>query len=601
MKHYLLPITLALILFGTIEGVTQKIIISGTVTDEMGSPLIGATVLIVGSTEGTVTDIDGQFSLEVEAGNYQLMVSYTGYESITQTVEATTARKNIDFSLTPGAPLEEVVVTGFSSSRRKRSKPSKLRKAKRPSVAYSSGESYAASPAAVSDKRIRSDKEAKAAGQLTAGEINDFSKWELWKDLKETELESFQEIWDIRPDQRYTLQLTNQDGYPIVDATAHLMDQGKPIWTSKTDNTGKAEFWAALFGSKNQSKTYDIQIEYQGHLLILEQAQIFQNGLNHYQIEAPCNLPNLTDVAFVVDATGSMGDEIAYLKAELEHVANRFAADNPDQTLRLGSVFYRDEGDAYVTKKHDLTRTYPKVVNFVRSQHADGGGDFPEAMDKALDVAINELSWSESATARILFLVMDAPPHQDTQTKKKVQQLCQQASRKGIKIVPVAGSGIDKSTEYLSRCLALTTNGTYVFLTDHSGIGNAHIEPTTDDYDVELLNELLLRLIQQYTTQRACEPIAFGPVSPANTTSNSKVDLLNCYPNPTDGVVYIDLPKNTQELFLTDEAGKILMSLDPSGQEKLEANLANFPSGTYFFKTEQKDQELIGKVILSRL
>ena len=47
--------------------------------------------------------------------------------------------------------------------------------------------------------------------------------------------------------------------------------------------------------------------------------------------------------------------------------------------------------------------------------------------------------------------------------------------------------------------MAIFTDGTYVFITNHSGIGNDHIEPTIGEYQVELLNELIVRLIGEYT------------------------------------------------------------------------------------------------------
>ncbi len=54
------------------------------------------------------------------------------------------------------------------------------------------------------------------------------------------------------------------------------------------------------------------------------------------------------------------------------------------------------------------------------------------------------------------------------------------------------------------RSIALATNGTYVFLTDHSKIGNTHAKPVTDEYDVELLNNLIKRLIFQYCYSVKC-------------------------------------------------------------------------------------------------
>jgi len=68
----------------------------------------------------------------------------------------------------------------------------------------------------------------------------------------------------------------------------------------------------------------------------------------------------------------------------------------------------------------------------------------------------------------------------------------------GVRIIPIASTGIDKVTEFLLRSLAMSTGGTYVFLTDHSGIGDPHLVPTIGDYEVELLNELLVRVIDEY-------------------------------------------------------------------------------------------------------
>ena len=72
------------------------------------------------------------------------------------------------------------------------------------------------------------------------------------------------------------------------------------------------------------------------------------------------------------------------------------------------------------------------------------------------------------------------------------------AQEKGIKIIPIVASGADKTVEYLMRYFSVSTNGTYVFLTDDSGIGNKHLKPTTADFKVEKLNNLIVRLINKY-------------------------------------------------------------------------------------------------------
>ncbi len=85
--------------------------ISGTVTDgSSGETLIGASILVVGTSSGTVSDIDGTYSLEVPATATTLRFSYTGYE----TVEVTLGASNtVDIRMTPGTLLSEIVVIGY--------------------------------------------------------------------------------------------------------------------------------------------------------------------------------------------------------------------------------------------------------------------------------------------------------------------------------------------------------------------------------------------------------------------------------------------------------------------------------------------------------
>ena len=84
------------------------------------------------------------------------------------------------------------------------------------------------------------------------------------------------------------------------------------------------------------------------------------------------------------------------------------------------------------------------------------------------------------------------------QFKTYIHTSVKAAAEKGIKIIPIAASGIDKETEFLMRFFAQATNGTYVFITDHSGVGGSHIEPSIGQFEVEKLNDLMVRLISKY-------------------------------------------------------------------------------------------------------
>lgn len=90
--------------------------VTGKITDaETNEPLIGASVTVVGTTRGAVTDIDGKYRVDVPAGSTQLRFAYTGYK---ETVINLGTSNEVDQSLAPGNALSEVVVVGYGSIRK---------------------------------------------------------------------------------------------------------------------------------------------------------------------------------------------------------------------------------------------------------------------------------------------------------------------------------------------------------------------------------------------------------------------------------------------------------------------------------------------------
>lgn len=59
----------------------QLIPVTGTVTDGAGEPLVGVNILIKGTSQGTITDLEGKFSLDISSGQEVLIFSYTGYDA----------------------------------------------------------------------------------------------------------------------------------------------------------------------------------------------------------------------------------------------------------------------------------------------------------------------------------------------------------------------------------------------------------------------------------------------------------------------------------------------------------------------------------------
>ena len=334
-------------------------------------------------------------------------------------------------------------------------------------------------------------------GLVTAGEWNDLDNWAFYqKTLMKEPFKGFPDDWQMYTNHRIAVALTAKNK-PAANATVTLFRNDTPIWTAKTDNLGRAELWVGAFQKEKELNTALLRLKVNEQWV--STAAISETQVNRIALDETLPSPtNLVQIAFMVDATGSMGDELEFLKMDLKKVINEVQKTNTQLKISTGTVFYRDEGDEYVVKHSPFTEDINQTTEFISQQRADGGGDFPEAVDKAL-VQLNQLQWQPEARTRIAFLVLDAPPHNKPAVISSIQYSVKTAAASGIKLIPVVASGIDKTTEFLMRFIAMYTNGTYVFITDHSGIGNKHLEPSVGEYQVEKLSDLMVRLIKKYS------------------------------------------------------------------------------------------------------
>lgn len=334
-------------------------------------------------------------------------------------------------------------------------------------------------------------------GLVTAGEWNDLDNWAFYqKTLMKEPFKGFPDDWQMYTNHRIAVALTAKNK-PAANATVTLFRNDTPIWTAKTDNLGRAELWVGAFQKEKELNTALLRLKVNEQWV--STATISETQVNRIALDEALPSPtNLVQIAFMVDATGSMGDELEFLKMDLKKVINEVQKTNTQLKISTATVFYRDEGDEYVVKHSPFTEDINQTTEFISQQRADGGGDFPEAVDKAL-VQLNQLQWQPEARTHIAFLVLDAPPHNKPAVISSIQYSVKTAAASGIKLIPVVASGIDKTTEFLMRFIAMYTNSTYVFITDHSGIGNKHLEPSVGEYQVEKLSDLMVRLIKKYS------------------------------------------------------------------------------------------------------
>src|SRR4051812_22930672 len=202
-------------------------------------------------------------------------------------------------------------------------------------------------------------------------------------------------------------------------------------------------------------------------------------------IASPADARPTVEVAFVLDTTGSMGALIEGAKRKIWSIATAIVDSNPDAEIRIGLVAYRDIGDDYVTRTFDLTVDIQDLYGNLLELKARGGGDWPESVNEALDVAVNKLQWTPGGdTRRIVFLVGDAPPHMDYAQDTKYPITLAVAKQKGI-IVNAVLAGDARDTERVWRDIAQNGNGRFIPIPQDGG--QVVIIETPYDEDIIIL------------------------------------------------------------------------------------------------------------------
>ena len=299
---------------------------------------------------------------------------------------------------------------------------------------------------------------------------------------------------DFDPTGRIVVTVTGTSGLPVAGADIEVASDGTTLAHIRTTADGTARFHPALYGAATATAFQFSTGEASATAAPGQTVELAAGAAGG------ADEPVAVDVLFLLDATGSMGDEIDRLKTSIDAVAAQVSQLQSQPDVRFAMTLYRDLTDQFVTSTFDFTADVPEFRTALAQVVAAGGDDYPEALEEGLAEALAKPSWRDPATTlQLVFLVADAPPQIGRQVATEYPASISAAVERGLKIFPVASSESDDQAEAVFRQLAQATGSRFVFLT--YGAGGAATGGSTDidrtDYEELALDQLIVRLIAE--------------------------------------------------------------------------------------------------------
>lgn len=336
--------------------------------------------------------------------------------------------------------------------------------------------------------------------RLSAGEIDDNTEWGVYLTYRNNFAEvpyNTLPVDDVDVKDRQLIRVVNADGEPILGATVEIVAGDEVIQSSCTYATGYTMFLPHANGTSKNIESFSVRASKDG-ISIESDVQLSEEDWT-ITLDVDQKQANL-DLLFLIDATGSMDDEIAQLTNNILYISEEIHALPDDINVRYGLVSYKDW--TYTTEVWDFTHDVDQFQMQLAQLYTAGGDG--ETLNDGLDRALHAVQWRGDDTVKLVFLVGDEPPGvYEDHPSYAVSML--DAARNGIKIHPIASSGLDVQGEYIFRQIAQTTMGHFIFLTYGDGqtaiAGPGNVSGSVSDeesaeYSVEQLHEIVLNLIR---------------------------------------------------------------------------------------------------------
>jgi hypothetical protein len=359
-------------------------------------------------------------------------------------------------------------------------------------------------PMAGTDRPRRPADKGLRADVLTAGNFDDNLNPEFFRRFTDMQALNHQVpgLAARMNGQNLVIQVKGQDGAPVgnVHVKAATPQGGGVELTTRSD--GRVVFLTSFDGLPADG-ALPVTVTGSGGAAVEQTVPVKAGRWDVVLPGIKPALPRNLDLTLVLDTTGSMGKELGYLKSEMKAIATAVHDKFPAVDQRYALVVYRDDGDEYVTRVFPFTRSIEEFRKNLAAQRAAGGGDEPEALHRGLEEAL-QLPWRSDDTVRVVFLVTDAPPH--AQYVGRTMDALNGLRKQGVAVYGVKTGVPSDAAELVLRSCSLLTGSQYVFLTDDSGVGNAHGEPHIPFYSVQKLDKMMVRMIESELSGKHVDP-----------------------------------------------------------------------------------------------
>ncbi len=330
--------------------------------------------------------------------------------------------------------------------------------------------------------------------------------------------------------ERIIINVKDSNDLSIPNADVIIKSGGNVITRGTTLADGSFRFFPSLFS--RDLKSFEVQVEdfssgkKTGDQFSREGRREIDLVINTKR-DLEEHIP--LDILFILDTTGSMGEEIQRLKATIQLIHLNLSSLSTQPHLRFGLVLYKDGGDEeYRTQIVPLTDDLDRFQKELNMVEAYGGGDTPEDLQAALEDSMKEIRWNKDGI-RLAFIITDAPPHLDYGQEYDYTQASVEAKERGIKIHSVGTGGLPLDGEYILRQISQFTSGRYIFLTygeqgeSEGGSAGSVSHHTGANFQTDKLEAIIIRFAKEELSYLSDKPLeADDPFFEANKIDTEK-------------------------------------------------------------------------------